>query len=447
MPSLFTSNEKALIKSVLSTAECKIITVTPARIYVAHPTPDRWQYAGVEGALAFVRDAKGLFFFKAVDLRKNGKVAWDHELYQDFYFYEDKPFFHTFAGDECMIGICYADEVGAAQLYKKVNNRAKYAKSSGSSGFGFSRMFSGMRSKDKRAAQPAQPAQEEPQWNRLVGQLGDMGISDTDIQKNEAFIRDFLGSQANDAAPGSQAAQNSVQAPTTEVLSSLRSMPPPPATRASFAPAAALAAAPAAPPVPQRSPMLGAPPPPRRPNVPMPPPGRFAASATPAGARAPPPVPTRTTSFKAPPIPPPPPSSRQGDIAPPAPPAPPVVARPAASAPVPPPPPAPVPGMAPPPPAPPAPGMAPQPLTPPPPAQAPDTSGAQPGRNALLASIQGRSVKDLKKTDPSATPQGAPPAAPPAGGQGDLAGALASALNQRKGNMGGSDDEESDEDW
>lgn len=25
-----------------------------------------------------------------------------------------------------MIGICYADESGAAQMYKKVNNRAKY---------------------------------------------------------------------------------------------------------------------------------------------------------------------------------------------------------------------------------------------------------------------------------------------------------------------------------
>jgi len=41
---------------------------------------------------------------------------------------------------------------------------------------------------------------------------------------------------------------------------------------------------------------------------------------------------------------------------------------------------------------------------------------------------------------------------PPAGstgsaGGGDLANALASALNKRKGNMGGSDDEESDDDW
>lgn len=30
---------------------------------------------------------------------------------------------------ECMIGLCYADEAGAAQLYKKLNNRAKYGTS------------------------------------------------------------------------------------------------------------------------------------------------------------------------------------------------------------------------------------------------------------------------------------------------------------------------------
>ena len=79
----------------------------------------------------------------------------------------------------------------------------------------------------------------------------------------------------------------------------------------------------------------------------------------------------------------------------------------------------------------------------------------QEGRSALLASIQGKSVKDLKKTETrdSSSPKigtsgGATPApAAPSGAEGDLASALASALSQRKGHMGGSDDEESDEDW
>lgn len=100
MPSSsFTSSEKSLIKSVLTSSSCKIITATLARIYVTYPTPDRWYYTGIEGALAFVRDADGNFGFRVVDLKNNGKVIWDHELYDDFYFYQDKPYFHTFAGD------------------------------------------------------------------------------------------------------------------------------------------------------------------------------------------------------------------------------------------------------------------------------------------------------------------------------------------------------------
>jgi len=77
----------------------------------------------------------------------------------------------------------------------------------------------------------------------------------------------------------------------------------------------------------------------------------------------------------------------------------------------------------------------------------------QPGRDALLASIQGKSVRDLRKTDTSSPSPGAAAAAAPAenkgdaGGGGDLASALASALNERKGQMGDSDEEESEEDW
>lgn len=69
MPSSsFSSSEKSLVKSVLVSSGCKIISATPARVYVAHPTPDRWYYTGIEGALALVRDADGHFGFRVVDL-------------------------------------------------------------------------------------------------------------------------------------------------------------------------------------------------------------------------------------------------------------------------------------------------------------------------------------------------------------------------------------------
>ncbi|WFD39072.1 uncharacterized protein MJAP1_002042 [Malassezia japonica] len=417
MPSSsFTSSEKSLIKSVLTSSSCKIITATLARIYVTYPTPDRWYYTGIEGALAFVRDADGNFGFRVVDLKDNGKVIWDHELYDDFYFYQDKPYFHTFAGDECMIGLCYADEAGAAQLYKKLNNRAKYAKSSSSSsGFGFAKKLTSKldwskssSSEEKRAAKtstPTQPVPDEPQWNGLVDQLGSMGVSQSDIQNNEGFIRDFLGQRANGDAPG-------LAPPVTETFPTLRNLPPPvPSVHATPPPPSP---APSAPPIPQRNVSDSVPPPPgpRPPrSVPAPPPRSG------AGGGAPPPVP-------------PPPSTRAAKGGPP-----PVPSRSTAGRAPPPVPPPPVRGGAPPPP-------------PPPP-----SVGGE-GRNALLASIQGKSVRDLKKTETHDTSSpkigsgssSAAAAAPAAGGN-DLASALASALNQRKDNMGGSDDEESDEDW
>ncbi|WFD30350.1 hypothetical protein MSPP1_001368 [Malassezia sp. CBS 17886] len=206
MPSSsFSSSEKSQIKSQFPSSQYKILTVTPARIYAAYPTPDRWYYTGAEGALALVRDSNSVFSFRLVDLKNHGNVAWGHELYNDFYYYQDKPFFHTFAGDECMMGLCFADDSGAAQMHKKVESRAKYAKSSsGSSGLGFAERltnklgwYRSSSSEDKRAKPEATPP-ENPNWNGLVDQLGSMGVSEKDIQKNEGFIRDFLGSREDD---------------------------------------------------------------------------------------------------------------------------------------------------------------------------------------------------------------------------------------------------------
>jgi len=75
-----------------------------------------------------------------------------------------------------------------------------------------------------------------------------------------------------------------------------------------------------------------------------------------------------------------------------------------------------------------------------------------PGRDALLASIQGKGIHTLKKTGDS--PGSAPTPAPveeavaedATPGGGDLTSALAKALNDRNRRMRGSDDEDSDDD-
>ena len=77
----------------------------------------------------------------------------------------------------------------------------------------------------------------------------------------------------------------------------------------------------------------------------------------------------------------------------------------------------------------------------------------QTGRADLLASIQGKGIHTLKKTDSSGSPARAVPASPTveessSSGGGDLTAALATALLQRKNNMGDdSDEEEEEDDW
>lgn len=44
-------------------------------------------------------------------------------MYDGFEYYQDRPFFHTFAGDDCMIGIVFPAESDARNFYKQISSR------------------------------------------------------------------------------------------------------------------------------------------------------------------------------------------------------------------------------------------------------------------------------------------------------------------------------------
>lgn len=94
--SSITADEKAKIKSAVSGS--KVFHATLARVYYAYPQPDKWSYAGLQGALALVHDTHKLSF-KLVDLEGTRGVIWEHELYEGFEYHPDRAFFHSFAGD------------------------------------------------------------------------------------------------------------------------------------------------------------------------------------------------------------------------------------------------------------------------------------------------------------------------------------------------------------
>ncbi|KIM19985.1 hypothetical protein M408DRAFT_277228 [Serendipita vermifera MAFF 305830] len=126
MPTLSTisSDDKSRIKTSIPSSNSKILTATLARVYCAHPDPNSWAYAGLQGALALTMDKNsGGFGFKLVDLLGTRGVIWEHEIWEPFEYHMDRPFFHSFAGDECMIGLVFADESEARTMYKKVTSR------------------------------------------------------------------------------------------------------------------------------------------------------------------------------------------------------------------------------------------------------------------------------------------------------------------------------------
>lgn len=98
--STLTSDEKSKVKAAIPANANKIHTAALARIYYAYPQPNEWSYAGLQGALAFVTDkSRNALFMKMVDLAGTRGIIWEHELYEGFEYFQDRPFFHSFAGD------------------------------------------------------------------------------------------------------------------------------------------------------------------------------------------------------------------------------------------------------------------------------------------------------------------------------------------------------------
>ncbi|TFY69247.1 hypothetical protein EVJ58_g537 [Rhodofomes roseus] len=119
--STLSSDEKSKVKAAVPAGSNKIHTAALARIYYAYPQPNEWSYAGLQGALAFVTDkSRNALYMKMVDLAGTRGIIWEHELYDGFEYYQDRPFFQSFPGDDCMIGIVFADEGEAKTFYKKV---------------------------------------------------------------------------------------------------------------------------------------------------------------------------------------------------------------------------------------------------------------------------------------------------------------------------------------
>lgn len=125
---LLTSEDKEYIKRALPKSSNKVIDVAIARLFIAYPNPNEWQYTGLSGAIALVDDLVGhTFFLKLVDIKGHNGVLWDQELYVNFEYSQDRTFFHSFEIEECYAGLLFDDLGEASHFLKRVQKRERYA--------------------------------------------------------------------------------------------------------------------------------------------------------------------------------------------------------------------------------------------------------------------------------------------------------------------------------
>ncbi|CAJ0828746.1 1705_t:CDS:2, partial [Entrophospora sp. SA101] len=247
MPSvtLANSEDKKTIKGVIPTDKNKILAATVARLYFAHPDPNRWTYSNIMGAVAFVFDEnKKSFYFRIVDLTNNRGVVWEHELYSDFQYNQDCPYFHT------------------KNMYKKVinkenNPKVKKYKNSNKSGGGGGGLLG--KSKNKKVVidksiigsptgfrhvghigyniDDGYVAQNiDPTWKSLIDTLVDkLDISQEEIVVHKDFIQQFIEENGGvENITKSNNTKNKKVPPPTPNRQSKKTPPPPPPRKSTY---------------------------------------------------------------------------------------------------------------------------------------------------------------------------------------------------------------------
>lgn len=241
MPSILTDADRETVKRTVPKPANKILAVAVARLYIAYPDKHKWTYSGIQGAVVLANDLIGnTFWLKMVDVSSAGRgVIWDQEIYEPFYYNQDRTFFHSFELEDCLAGLSFVDEKEAKKFKKKMDDREKEAskatkntpfQSTDGSGASvpvtqekphtrFSNLLHGYRSSSSHA-QPAQsiipprkavpttqilpskPANApveldavDPSWRIMLQDLKAQGITEDQIAQNADFIKSYMQQQ------------------------------------------------------------------------------------------------------------------------------------------------------------------------------------------------------------------------------------------------------------
>ncbi|KAL9636853.1 MAG: hypothetical protein Q9164_002570, partial [Protoblastenia rupestris] len=275
MPSLLSDSDKETVKRTVPKPANKIHAVAVARLYIAYPNKQKWVYTGLQGAAVLANDLVGnTYWIKMVDISgTNRGVIWDQEIYDSFYYNQDRTFFHSLELEECLAGLSFASEKEAKTFKKKIDEREKNASKEtkntpfqGAGGqpasanlingkshsrFGLGSLLGGHRQSSapsvpsfpppqpQSAIPPSEPIRQaqksptrdrastldtvDPSWKGILGELLEMGITEDQIEQNSDFIKDYIEQRKASGDP-----TGSADAATNGTDSNHRANAPPP---------------------------------------------------------------------------------------------------------------------------------------------------------------------------------------------------------------------------
>ncbi|KAK7155529.1 hypothetical protein R3I93_010232 [Phoxinus phoxinus] len=124
---LLSTRENGLLCSLLS-HDCSVLACGIVQLVIAEKK--EWKSHSF-GVLCLVQDTSiHSTFMRLYCLKQKAKLQWEQELYTPFGYSETCPYFHTFPGDECQIGINFAEEGEAKQFYMAMQKQISENKAS-----------------------------------------------------------------------------------------------------------------------------------------------------------------------------------------------------------------------------------------------------------------------------------------------------------------------------
>ncbi|XP_010604737.1 wiskott-Aldrich syndrome protein [Fukomys damarensis] len=97
--------------------KCLTLATAVVQLYLALPRGAQHWTMEHCGALCFVKDNPQKSYFIRLYGLQAGRLLWEQELYSQLVYLAPTSFFHTFAGDDCQVGLNFADE-GEAQAFQ-----------------------------------------------------------------------------------------------------------------------------------------------------------------------------------------------------------------------------------------------------------------------------------------------------------------------------------------